>query len=102
MTDLLGLLSGLHAAVSERGVVRLTITDVEGHNGAIDTHTNTIHISPGLTLPAMLRVLADGVNALAPAETTSTGGQLAVGGGGGEVAVPTGRHLWAVRDLIGP
>lgn len=98
MTDLLTLLSGIHRAVTLRGDLRLALTDVEGHAGAVDRDTGTIHISPGLSLPEVLRVLADGVDTLAPTAEHSPPAQIAVGGDSGDVAIPHPRHLRAVPD----
>jgi len=94
MTDLLGLLSGIHRAVTECGEIHLTVTDVEGMTGCVDRYSNTVHISPGLTLPEMLHVLADAVQILAPPPVAAVV-PLAVGGGdpGNLVPKPRVRHL---------
>lgn len=92
MTDLLGLLSAIHRAVTQVGVLHLSITDVEGAAGAVDRLTHTIHISPGLSLPEMLRVLAEGVEALAPPGEVLPA-PLAVGGDDPCALMPAQRHL---------
>lgn len=97
MTDLLGLLSDVHRAVNDLGGIRLIITDVEGLAGVVDRYTGTIHISPGLTLPETLRVLADAVAVLAPPDTGADSMSLAAGAEGGpSAAVRKPRHLRVV------
>jgi hypothetical protein len=100
MTDLLGLLSGIHRAVVELGDVHLTLTELDGHAGVVDRHTNTVHMQPGLTLPEMLHVLADAVAVLAP--QTNAVVPLAVGGGDPCAMIPRPRHLTVIRNGVPP
>lgn len=96
MTDLLGLLSGIHEAVNRHGDIHLAITDIEGHRGAVNRRTRTIHLAPGLTLPETLQVLVDGIAALTPTDDEEVTVPIAVG----EVPTPRApapRHLSVVR-----
>ncbi|GAB3472226.1 hypothetical protein [Actinophytocola sediminis] len=97
MTDLLGLLTGLHAAITHLGELHISISDIEGGlPGLVDHETLTIHLRPGLDLATGLAILASGVAALAPAEP-STPGQVAVGGETAGTVMPPDRHLRVVH-----
>ena len=65
MTDLLGLLNTLQAAVAAAGNVRIAQTAIEGMAGAVDHHTSTIHIDPNLTPDEWFAVLSDGLEVIA-------------------------------------
>lgn len=95
MTDILGLLYAIHHALNECGDLHLAITQLEGMAGVVDRYTNTIHISPGLTLPEMLRVLADAVGILDP-PTAVVEEPIAVGGADPGALVLQLRHLSVV------
>ena len=96
MTDLLGLLAGIHHLLAQDGVLHLAITQVEGMAGVVDLHTRTIHLAPGLSLPETLRALADAVAVLAP-QTELIAEPIAVGGGDAGAVVPSPRHLSVVQ-----
>lgn len=98
MTDLLGLLSGIHDALARHGKLHISITDIDGARGAVDHRTGVIHIAPGLTLPETLKVLVEAVAMLAPV-TEPVASPIAVGGGRDPSALmPTPRRLSAVRE----
>lgn len=65
MTDLLGTLNTLHAAVNAAGGVRIARTSVDGMAGVVDRETNTIHINPDLGLDEWLATLAEGLKVIA-------------------------------------
>lgn len=99
MTDLLGLLAGIHGAVIRHGELRIAVTDLGGLDGAVDRYTGTIHLAPGLTLPDALRVLADALAVLAPT-AEELPAAIAVGGEEPGAVVPSPRHLTLVPDSV--
>jgi hypothetical protein len=96
MTDLLGLLAGIHGAVNQLGGLRIAMTDLDdGMLWVVDTYTKTIHIRPGLALPDGLAALTAALAVLAPPVEQAP--PLAAGGEGDPVApMPAGRHLRAI------
>ena len=64
MTDLLGALMALQAAVLAGDVVRIARTALDGMAGAVDHDTRTIHVSPDLSPDEWLATFAAGLHTL--------------------------------------
>jgi hypothetical protein len=96
MTDLLGLLAGIHQAVNQLGGIRIALTELDDMDWCVDRRTGTIHIQPGLDFPTGLTAMMDALAVLAPAATVAP--PIAVGetSPGGPATGP--RRLTAVPD----
>ena len=97
MTDLLGLLVGMHGAVNQLGSLRLAITDLEDMDWVADRRTGTIHLRPGLSPMDGLKAVAAALEILAPTAAEPVR-SVAVGGHASSATGPAGQHFSAVPD----